>query len=190
MSSSNRTTRIMTAAALLGVTLVLGACGFRPLYAHNPAGGAGGQQSVTALAAVKVNVIAEREGQMMRTALQRRLAVRPSGAPARYTLSVKLKEAVRKLAVERNSFATRANLMLTATYSLTRISDGRQLTNGHPRSVASYNILSSQYATLAAQTDARARAIDALADDIHARLASHFTGPGATLETTGGPAQP
>jgi hypothetical protein len=46
-------------------------------------------------------------------------------------------------------------------------------------SVASYNILTSDYATLAAQTDARKRATDALAEDISRRLAIYFAGPGA-----------
>lgn len=174
MSLSNRRTRSRTAAAvaLMAATIVLSACGFRPLYGHSSAN----PETVAELAAIEVKPVSDRAGQMMRTALQRRFNINNTTA-ARYQLYVTLKEQVSKLAVERNAFATRANLRLTATHRLVRTNDGHELFNGTSQAVSSYNILTSDYTTLAGQTDARERAIVILADDIHARLAIYFTGP-------------
>ena len=61
---------------------------------------------------------------------------------------------------------------MTASYRLTRASDGAQVFGGGSNIVASYNILSSDYATLAAEADARARAVRELGDDITQRLAA------------------
>jgi LPS-assembly lipoprotein len=160
------------AVAVLTAGLLLGACGFKPLYGST----ANTPSAVEALAHVDIQPIADREGQMMRTALQRRLNGAAKGA-AQYKLTVTLKENIAKLAIQRNAFATRANLRLAAQYRLTRLSDGQTLNDGGLRSVSSYNIMSSDFATYAAQNDARSRAIEDLADRIQTRLAAYFAGP-------------
>ena len=172
MLSFNRSRPI--AVVLLTAGLLLGACGFKPLYGTT----ANTPSTVEALAHVEIQPIANREGQLMRTALQRRLNGKAKGA-AQYKLLVTLKENIATLAVQRNAFATRANLRLSARYHLTRISDGQKLNEGSLRSVSSYNILSSDFATYTAQNDARSRAIEDLADSIQTRLAAYFTGPSA-----------
>jgi hypothetical protein len=58
-----------------------------------------------------------------------------------------------------------------------RSADGLQMNTGTLTTVSSYNILTSDFATHAARTDARSRAIEVLADDIQARLALYFAGP-------------
>lgn len=178
MLSFNRRPFSLAVIMLLGVSIALGACGYRPLYGPQSAN----PQTTATLAQVEIKPINDRAGQMMRTALQRRLSPRGQ-TPAQYYLQVSLKESISKLAVERDSFATRANLSMSARYQLVRIADGLRLTKGQPRSVASYNILTSNYATLSAEADARNRAIEALADDIQSRLAIYFAG-------TGGAARP
>jgi len=177
MSSSKQHLRLLAAVALIGAAAALGACGYRPLYATSGAGDASGVAAVQSLESIHVDPIPNREGQMMRTALERRLAVRP-GAETRYTLSVTLSESVSTFAVERDAFATRANLELTAVYELKDNQSGKTMTQGQTRAVASYNFLNSEYATFAARQDARKRAIDTLADDIRTRLASYFGGAG------------
>lgn len=160
---------------VLGAALALAACGYRPLY-----GQVASDPAVTRhMEAITVQPIPERSGQLMRTALKRRL--HPKGQPqSLYKLDVTLTERTQNLAEERSGFVTRANLMLTATYTLSRVQDGAMLTNGRSQMVASYNILDSDYATLSAEDDARERAIDSVADDIRTRLAIWFQGPGRT----------
>lgn len=172
MSSFDR--RPVSLVLALALSLVVSACGFAPLY------GQGGKTPETQarMAAVAVKPIPNRSGQMMRTELQRRLAPKASPSPL-YALSVSLSESTAQMAVERNSFATRANLTLSAQYHLVRTADGVQLADGDVRAVASYNILSSEYATLVAEDDARKRAITAVAADIQTRLAVYFAGAGA-----------
>lgn len=165
------------AAALLGLSLSLslGACGFKPLYGHQ-GNDANGSPTNLALAQIDVKPIIDRSGQKMRTALQRRLSPKNQTA-SKYQLAIKLSESVADLAIDRTAFATRANLSLTAEYRLVRNADGLELNTGALTSVTSYNILTSDFATHAARTDARSRAIEVLADDIHARLALYFAGP-------------
>ena len=136
-----------------------------------------------ALSRILVERIAERSGQMMRTALKRRLA--PQGQSATdFKLEIQLTESIQTLALQQNAFETRANLKITASYTLRSASDGQVLTTGKPSAVASYNILTSDFATLAAQGDARENAINNLADLIKTRLAIYFNGPGATAGTS------
>ena len=179
MLSFNRRRRYTAplAAALVGLslTLSLGACGFKPLYAHQ---GKDANNSPTnlALAQIDIEPIIDRSGQKMRTALQRRLSPK-NQASALYGLTVELSEGISDVAIDRAAFATRANLSLTASYRLVRKADGLQMNVGNLTTVSSYNVLTSDFATHAARTDARNRAIEVLADDIQARLALYFAGP-------------
>jgi len=111
-----------TVAALLGAGFVLSACGFTPLYAKSK-----NTPGVTAaLSSIDVKPIPDRVGQMMRTALKRRLGL---GGPAvkRYQITVRLSETVTELAIEQDTAATRANLALSASYVVLRTADGAEL---------------------------------------------------------------
>ena len=68
--------------------------------------------------------------------------------------------------------ATRANLILAASYALRDAGDGEALLTGRVESIASYNILDSPYATLAAEKNARARAVKQLAHGLVERIAT------------------
>lgn len=71
-------------ALVQGAALLLGGCGWRPLYM--PAGSRGDVASAE-LAAVWVPVMLERAGMLMRQALQTRLEGSGSGVPKRYELN-------------------------------------------------------------------------------------------------------
>lgn len=173
------TRSFLTLIGLVAVSLAVVACGYRPLY---------GQYSLTPqvehhLAAIKVATIPNRVGQQMHTALMRRLAPKRTQIHRNYKLLVSLTESTRKLAIERNALATRTNFTLTANFILMRLSDNTELTYGRAKSVSSYNILSSDFATLAAQSDARERAVEDLAETLRTRMAIYFLGPGAKPPT-------
>lgn len=168
-------TPLVVALLGLSLSLSLGACGFKPLYGHQ-GNDANNSPTNLALAQIDVKPIEDRSGQKMRTALQRRLSPKNQAA-SKYQLAIKLSESVEDLAIDRTAFATRANLSLTAEYRLVRNADGLQMNTGNLTAVTSYNILTSDFATHAARTDARNRAIEVLADDIQARLALYFAGP-------------
>ncbi len=153
-------------ALLIGGLFCLTACGFEPLY--------GTQENGTAtedlLSRVSVSPIADRPGQLVRIELTNRLTPRPAPTPL-YVLSVVLNESKQDLAVRRDASATRANLIITANFTLTAIGSEGTLLSGNIRSSNGYDILTSDFATLAAENDARRRGARDIADGIIDRLA-------------------
>ena len=149
----------------LGAALLAGAgCGFQPIH---------GQKSAASSAALEnfdIALIADRTGQMMRNELLQQMQPRGAVASPRYGLGVALTESLADLAIRKDDVATRANLMLTARFSVMSRVDGSVLFSGQVRSVNSYNILTSDFATLSAREDARKRAVRVLALDIKERL--------------------
>ena len=159
-------------AAACAVALAAGAagCGFQPLYATD--GSARGQ-----LARIHIDQIADRTGQQLRNALLLSFPPGDPNAPAAWRLRVTLKEDKEELGVEKQDVATRANLTLTAFYTLEDAASDKKAMSGDLRSVNSYNILQSPYGTLAAERNARARAVRQIADGLTARLAAWFSRP-------------
>ncbi|PCI40606.1 MAG: hypothetical protein COB46_06545 [Rhodospirillaceae bacterium] len=151
-------------------SLGLSACGFTPLYGqqNNTA------QVLAALDSISIARIPDRVGQMMRLELQHRLSPKASGQAAQYKLEVTLSEGIASLAVNQSAFVTRSNLHLTASYQLMRLSDNAIILSGSARTVASYNILSSDFATLTARANARKLAVVDVAKILQTHIAAHF----------------
>ena len=160
----------MLGAALLAALVLLEACGFRPLYGSRETGAAAAE-----LAAVEIKPISERVGQQLHNLLLDR--INPRGRPGnpRYILKITLTQGIERLAVRKTAFSTRANLRLTATFSLAPAGGGEALVSGIILAISSYNILNSEFATLTSEKDARSRATGQLAEDIRTRLAVFFT---------------
>jgi LPS-assembly lipoprotein len=153
---------------VLGVlALALNGCGFRPLYQS------GGGSDETALATVEVARIKDRMGQQLRTLLSAKLAPQGRSPRTDYKLVVTLTESKAKLAIRKDDTATRANLTIRAKFSLQALHNPRLGTfEGSALSTNSYNILTSDFATLSAERDARNRALRTLAEEIRLRVAS------------------
>ena len=156
--------RAAAIAAAAAPALAAG-CGFVPLY-----GGDRGTQS--GLARVEIAQISDRTGQLLRNALLLALPPGRAGEAKSWRLEVALEETRRKLGVEVEDVATRANLTLTARFVLRPRDGGEALLAGAVESINSYNILASPYGTLAAEKNARARAVGQLADALVGRLAA------------------
>ena len=166
--------RLSILSSLIIAASGLNGCGYSPLYGPS----ATSVNTQDHLSLINVRPIPDRVGQMMRSSLTHQLAPQARHAPQAYDLKIKLNESLATLAVEKNAFATRANLTLTAHYELTRKTDGYPLTTGSAKSVSSYNILTSNFATLAAKEDSRARTVQDLTKTIRTRLAVYFQGLG------------
>lgn len=155
---------------LLAVTL-LAACGFQPLYKTGGPGPGAGATFET----IEVRPIADRVGQELRNHLFDVLTPRGQPVNPAWYLDVTLSESIEHIAVEQTSFSTRANLQLSARYELTSAAEnGEEMHEGSVSVVSSYNILDSEYATLAAKRDARSRAVVNLSNDIRRQLAVWF----------------
>ncbi len=147
--------------------LLLGGCGFRPMLAANSGAG-------PALARTRILMPPGRLGQQVWKELTARANPRGRPEKALYELTLKLKTRKEGLAIRQDETVTRFNLLLDAGYTLRHLSDRRTLLSGRLRSVASYNVVVSEYANLAAEQDAENRAARQLALDLVDRLASYF----------------
>lgn len=167
---SSYKTRAVSLAAFVIFAMALSACGYRPLYGNssiNP-----GLQSD--LSTVKVAPIADRPGQVLHNELVRRFNPTGANTATTYRLKITLSQNIQKLAVLQNTSATRANLNLTATYTLIQNTTGNKVREGRLRAVASYNLIDSDYATRIAEDDARERALDSLAEQLHQQVAFYL----------------
>lgn len=151
--------------SFLVVLGLLGACGFRPLYGDRTAGG-----TPSKLAMIKVEPIPDRIGQQLHNHLLTALNPRGPSRRPRYILQTQVEESTSSLAVRKSAFATRANLTVKANYSLTTPAGGKTLFSAKSSITVSYNILDSEFATLMAERDARARAVREVSEDIRIRL--------------------
>ena len=149
---------------LLLAVLLLGGCTLRPLYA----GGTGGQVA-QALAGVRVDAIEGRAGWLMTKELEERLPGGP-GAP-RYRLSVQLRDDITGFGIRADNAVTRERRTLRARYRLFDASNGSVLLDATAGSDAGIDVVSSEYATLAAEQTALERLTREVADQIVGRLA-------------------
>lgn len=159
--------------ALVVLALVGAGCGFQPLY------GTGGGRAVNTqeqLAAVRILPLPDRVGQQMHNLLRDRL--NPEGQPGRpdYLLEVRISESLEELGIRKDETATRANLTVVADFTLRDARTSQNLFKGRSRSINSYNILESQFATLFSESDARTRGLREISDEIRNRLAVYFLG--------------
>lgn len=148
----------VAAFAGLAFLLLTGGCGFRPLYATDD-GSAPGLRNVTVSS---LNAPEDVE-HFVERAFTRRTA--ETAADASYDLLLNLAEQAERLAVQIDASVTRYNYRLVARYTLVDRSTGRQLT-GRVVSIASFNVVDSQYSTLFAEDAAREKAANQLAEDI------------------------
>jgi LPS-assembly lipoprotein len=170
--SGNVATRGVVLLAATGVLCIVGtACGFHPLYSE--AGGANSK----ALASVSVAQINDRSGQKLRNFLLERMAPGTSGLKSLYTLKIKLRESKTSINIRKDESVTRANLLIAADFILTPTAVNRSIFKGTVLSTNSYNVLSSDFATLSAEKDARNRALRSLAEEIRLRVGTALQNP-------------
>ena len=176
MSWSERARRILRRRGALLVPLAgmlaLSGCGFQPMYARTESAPA---SPTDKMAVVRIAPLPDRIGQQMHNLLRDRLNPRGQPREPAYLLNVSLSETRRELGLRKDETATRANLLLSASFSLREISSKRVLLNGSTLSVNSYNILTSQFATTFSENDARERALRELSDNIQTRLGIYFS---------------
>jgi LPS-assembly lipoprotein len=159
--------------ALMGLAcaaLSLAACGYRPLYGR----AAAGSQVSSELSKVRISLIANRAGQRLRNHLLDRM--NPTGEPVSpaYLLTINLVETRIDLGVRRDETRTRANLTLSATFQLVDLTNNRLIFKAGAQRVASFNIRDAEFATISAESAARRRSVEGLADEITQRVAIYL----------------
>jgi LPS-assembly lipoprotein len=145
--------------------LALSGCGLRPLY-----GGGSGGVVATTLGTITVSPIAGQAGWLMRNKLVDRLG--ESGkSTAAYRLEVTLDDNITAFGVRSDQAATQERRTLRARFQLVELKSGMVVLDDTAGSDAGIDIVSSEYATVAAEQTALENLSDVVADQITARVA-------------------
>jgi len=161
-------------ACLLALLLALAGCGFEPLYGSR---GPGGEAVRDDLAAVKIDLIANRSGQILRNYLLGMMT--PRGEPPRpgYRLQIVLQEPrPQDLGIASDDSVVRYNFGIRARYRLYDAAGRQMLVEGLSDSSSSYTVTNSEYGTVAARDNARDRVLEEIAGDIRIQLGTYFRG--------------
>ena len=143
----------------------LAACGLQPMYA-----GGGSGTVAQGLAAVDVADIPGRAGWLVRNALVDRLEAGGAASP-RYRLDVRLDDNLEGLGVLGNDTVARERRTLRARYQLVDIASGAILLDATAGSDAGIDVVSSEYATIAAEQ----RALENLAREVADRMVTRIS---------------
>jgi len=162
----------MNRALALLLCFLLAACGLKPMYA----GGSSGAVA-SGLSAVQIAPIPERAGWLVRNALVDRMGGEADD-PA-YRLEVELNEDLIAFGIRGDAAVTRERRTLRARYRLVDLKTGEVVLDATAGSDAGIDIVSSEYATVAAEQTAQERLAGVVADQVIARLALFMSRPKA-----------
>ena len=143
-------------------------CGFQPL--HYEAEGTDAKW----LASIQISKIPNRSGQKLRSFLLERFPSVFLKANPKYILSVSITEGTVNLGIRKDATATRAKLTVTADYSLKQKLTNKTIISGRVNSTNSYNILTSEFAAMSAENNARDRVLRTLAKQIQLRISAKY----------------
>lgn len=159
MWSCNRRFFVLSAVALAG-------CGLTPVYGPNGAG-------TQLLRRVRVDTPDSVDSYQFTRTLEDRLGRADSPA---YGLAYDLTLREEGLAVLASQAITRYNVLGEATFALTDLDTSQVVASGRVSGFTGYSATGTTVATRAAQTDAQARLVGLLADQVVDRLALALSG--------------
>lgn len=160
---------MIRALLIAASSLVLSACALHPLYG----GGSSGDVGAT-LRQVSVATIPGRSGWLVYNELKERLGDAAPPTPA-YRLEVELDDDIIGLGIRGDRAVTRERRTLRARYRLVTTSTGQVVLDATAGSDAGIDVVSSEYATVAAEQTTEERLAEEVADQIVARLALYAT---------------
>ncbi len=156
---------MMARLLVLLAAAALSACGLQPLY------GGGSRSPVAAtLRSVEVAPIDGQVGWLMYNKLKERLGAAGEGVAPAYRLEVELDDNITGFGIRGDRAATRERRTLRARYRLVDLSGGGVVLDATAGSDAGIDVVSSEYATVAAEQTAVERLSEVVADQIVARL--------------------
>ena len=155
----------MRAPLIILASLALGGCGLHPLY-----GGGSASPVATTLRSIAVAPIPGQSGWLVRSKLVDRLG-QPDGGAAVYRLDVTLDDNITAFGLRSDRAATQERRTLRARYQLVDARNGMVVLDATAGSDSGIDIVSSEYATVAAEQTALENLADIVADQITARVA-------------------
>lgn len=165
----------------LSALSILSGCGFEPLYVERKPDegwyykGEFDTSITDEMEKIRVELISDRFGQLLRNNLLDSLT--PKGIPAnpRYRLEVKnINKQVVQQALRDDITATRERVRYKVDYYLYDNETNKQLVRGNSLAYVSYDILGNPYSTTFAQKKIEQNAADIIANDISLRMGAYF----------------
>ena len=155
----------MRSLVALTASLALAGCSLQPMYA-----GGGSGSVAQGLAAIDVPPIPGKAGWLVRNALNDKLGA--AGVSSfQYRLDVRLDDSLEGLAVLADDTVSRERRTLRARYQLVDASTGEILLDATEGTDAGIDVVSSEYATIAAENTALENLSREIADRIVTRVA-------------------
>lgn len=145
------------------IPLALSACQLTPVY-----GGGANSAAARTLGAISVPAVPERSGYLVRQAL---LDLVGGAGETRYRLDVALDDEITGLGIRGDDSITRERRTLRARWQLIETASGNTLIDETVRADSGIDVVSSDYAVVAAETDALERLSIDIANQIAARVA-------------------
>jgi LPS-assembly lipoprotein len=155
-----RRLRALAAALTLAVPALSG-CGLQPMYA-----GGGNGAVARGLADVQVSAIEGRAGWLVRNALVDELGSGKAGVTPKYRLDVRLDDKLEGFALLSDDTIGRERRTLRARYQLVDMASGDVVLDATAGSDAGIDVVSSDYATIAAEQTA----LENLSKDVASRI--------------------
>lgn len=143
---------------------MLAGCGLQPMYA-----GGGSGEVARGLADIQVAAIEGRAGWLVRNALVDQLGGSQNGSAARYRLDVRLDDKLEGFALLSDDTVGRERRTLRARYQLVDLASNDVVLDASAGSDAGIDVVSSDYATIAAEQ----AALERLAKDVASRIVTN-----------------
>lgn len=156
------------ACFFLIMALPLSACGFQPVYGVNKFVPTGIEEK---LGQIEIGNIPNREGQFLRNVLIDRFYRTGRPVSPYYILDFDpVHETSSDLDITKNADATRGQLRLSVNYRLIDAATRQVLLRREALAIASYNILSSEFANRVSEQNTRENALSDLARQIEQQI--------------------
>ena len=147
------------------ILLLFNNCGYTPVYS---------KKNNEDLIAISVKNIKNRPGQILRNSLMNKINPENKRVISKYRLTIEISESQNNLAYRQDMSATRTDLEIDAKYILTNIKNGNILIDSSTKSISSFDVVESVYATIVAEKDAREKSLQDISDQIYTTLIIFF----------------
>lgn len=169
----------------LAAPAMLAGCALQPMYG----GGSHGAVAST-LTSISIAPIRGEAGWLVRGALRDRLRVGEADANARYRIDVALDDDISGYGVRADDTVTRERRSLRARWQLVDAQNGTTLVDATAASDTGIDVVSSEYATIAAERSALERLAEQVADQIVTRVAVYARSDAARAQGVAAGAAP
>jgi LPS-assembly lipoprotein len=166
---NKKTVIIKQVAACFCLIITMSSCGFTPVH-HYRADNVIQNQ----LAYIDVTPIAGRSGLLLHNRLTEKLSPLGVADIPQYTLHIKLATTTESLLIQLDNSSTRKNLRIRAEFILINASTGSTIYKGIANSVASYNVVSSEFATISAEKNSSEKAVREIGEQVFDLLIIYF----------------